>query len=135
MIRTYTELSKLYTFEERYAYLLLQGDVGSATFGFDRYLNQMFYASRDWKHIRQFVIARDHGCDLAVPGYEIHNRIMVHHMNPLTTDALVHTDESILDPDNLITTTFLTHNAIHFGDSSFRPKALVERKRGDTRLW
>lgn len=135
MIRSYQELSRLNTFEERYAYLLLRGAVGESTFGFDRYLNQTFYGSSEWKHIRHFVVARDGGCDLGIAGYEIHNRILIHHMNPMTKEDLIHGDERILDPENLITTTFLTHNAIHFGDASFRPKALIERKRGDTRLW
>lgn len=135
MNRSYRELSRLQTFEERYAYLLLQGEVGYSTFGFDRYLNQMFYSSREWKGIRHYVVARDNGCDLGIDGYEINDRILIHHMNPITSEALIHGDESILDPENLITTTFLTHNAIHFGKEDFRPRVLIERKHGDTRLW
>jgi hypothetical protein len=135
MIRSYSELSRFDTFEERYAYVLLQGDVGKATFGFDRHINQMFYASREWKHIRHFVVARDNGCDLGVPGFEIYDRLLVHHMNPLTSEILIYGDEASLDPENLITTTLLTHNAIHFGNESFRPRAIVERRRGDTKLW
>jgi len=135
MTRSYSELSQFETFEERYAYLLLRGDVGRATFGFDRYLNQMFYGSREWKQIRHFVVARDNACDLGVPGFEVNDRLLVHHMNPLTKEIVIYGDELTLDPENLITTTLLTHNALHFGNASFKPRTMIQRSRGDTRLW
>lgn len=134
-IRTYSELSKLKTFEERFRYLALRGEVGNATFGFDRYINQMFYASAEWKRTRQEVILRDNGCDLGVEGYEIHDRLYVHHMNPMEPEDVFEGNLSILDPECLITTTHTTHNAIHYGDERQLPKKFVERKRGDTKLW
>lgn len=134
-IRRYSELRRIDSFEERYRYLQLRGEVGEATFGFDRYLNQKFYRSREWKHIRDHVIARDGGCDLGVPGYEIFDRIIIHHMNPMRKDDLVHGNPDIIDPEFLISVTHNTHNAIHYGDESLLPSALVERRPGDTRLW
>lgn len=134
-IRSYSELRRLNTFEERYDYLQLRGEVGKSTFGFDRYMNQRFYTSREWKQIRNQVIARDEGMDLGVDGYEIYDRIVIHHMNPMTVNDIAHNDDSILDPRYLITTTHRTHNAIHYGDRSLLPQPLVERHRGDTRLW
>lgn len=134
-IRSYSELRRLETFEERYDYLQLRGEVGKSTFGFDRYMNQRFYTSREWKQIRNQVIARDEGMDLGVDGYEIYDRIVIHHMNPMTVNDIAHNDDSILDPRYLITTTHRTHNAIHYGDRSLLPQPLVERHRGDTRLW
>lgn len=133
--RNYSELRRLDTFEERYSYLKLNGVVGRSTFGFDRYINQQFYRSRQWKQIRHQVIVRDESCDLGIPGYEIFNRLTIHHMNPMTVDHIEHGDESILDPDFLITVTHKTHNAIHYGDDSLLAKPLVERRPGDTRLW
>lgn len=134
-IRTYSELSKFSTFEERYRYLALQGGVGESTFGFDRYINQMFYASAEWKRIRHHVIARDLGCDLGVEGYEIHDRVYVHHMNPMEPDDIFEGNRSILDPEFLITCTHRTHNAIHYGDERQLPRPLVERRPNDTKLW
>lgn len=134
-IRSYSELRRLDTFEERYDYLQLRGEVGKSTFGFDRYMNQRFYTSREWKQIRNQVIARDEGMDLGVDGYEIYDRIVIHHMNPMTVNDIAHGEDSILDPRYLITTTHRTHNAIHYGDRSLLPQPLVERHRGDTRLW
>lgn len=134
-IRSYSELRRLDTFEDRYDYLQLRGEVGKSTFGFDRYMNQRFYTSREWKQIRNQVIARDEGMDLGVDGYEIYDRIVIHHMNPMTVNDIAHSDDSILDPRYLITTTHRTHNAIHYGDRSLLPQPLVERHRGDTRLW
>lgn len=113
----------------------MPGEVGQATFGFDRWLNQRFYRSREWKQVRDYVIFRDEGCDLGIPGYEIHAQLLVHHMNPVTPDALLGREEWILDPEFLITTTHRTHNAIHYGDISLIPRAPVERRPGDTRLW
>lgn len=134
-IRSYRELRRLETFEERFKYLSLQGQVGDSTFGWDRWMNQDFYASREWRHIRNHVIARDEGCDLGIPGYEIHDRIYIHHMNPMTAADLIHGNEAIIDPEFLITTTHRTHNAIHYGDERLLPRPLVERRRGDTKLW
>lgn len=135
MIRTFSELVHIPTFEERFDYLQLRGQVGSSTFGFDRWMNQLFYRSRDWKLVRQHVIARDLGCDLAMEGYEIHDRIYIHHMNPMEADDLVHGNQDVLDPEFLISTTHRTHNAIHYGDRSLLPRKLVERRPGDTALW
>jgi hypothetical protein len=135
MIRTYSELRRLDTFEERYRYLALRGNVGASTFGFDRYKNQMFYRSTQWRQIRHHVIARDNGCDLGIDGYDIHDRIYIHHMNPMTVEDISHGDDDILDPEYLITTTHRTHNAIHYGDETLLPRRLVERRPGDTRLW
>lgn len=133
--RSYSELSSLHTFEDRYEYLALRGEVGAATFGYDRWMNQNFYRSREWRHIRDHVIARDLGCDLGIEGYEIHDRVIIHHMNPMDAQSIIHSDSSILDIDNLITTTHRTHNAIHYGDASLLPKKYVERRPGDTKLW
>lgn len=135
MIRTFSELVHIPTFEERFDYLQLRGQVGSSTFGFDRWMNQLFYRSRDWKLVRQHVIARDFGCDLAMEGYEIHDRIYIHHMNPMEADDLVHGNQDVLDPEFLISTTHRTHNAIHYGDRNLLPRKLVERRPGDTALW
>ena len=135
MIRSYSELIKLSSFEDRYEYLRLQGDVGRSTFGFDRYLNQQFYTSYEWKHLRNHIIVRDEGCDLGVEGYAIHDRILIHHMNPVTQEDILHRELSLLDPEFLITTTHRTHNAIHYGDRSLLPQRMVERRKGDTTLW
>lgn len=134
-IRTYTELRKHSTFEERFAYLSMPGEVGKATFGFDRWINQQFYRSREWKRAREYVIVRDEGCDLGIPGYDIHEDLLVHHMNPVTADDLIRGEEWVLDPEFLITTTHRTHNAIHYGDASLLRRAPVERRPGDTKLW
>lgn len=133
--RTYSELARIPDFVGRYKYLKLRGAVGEATFGFDRWMNQDFYRSREWKRIRHHVIARDNGCDLGVEGYEIYDRIYIHHMNPMTSDDIIHGDEAILDPEFLISTTHLTHNAIHYGDERQLPRQLIERRPGDTKLW
>jgi hypothetical protein len=134
-IRTYSELRRIDTFEERFRYLSLSGVVGESTFGFDRYINQAFYRSTEWRRTRDQVIVRDLGCDLGVEGYEIHDRIYIHHMNPMTVDQIAHGDDAILDLEFLICTTHSTHNAIHYGDESLLPKPPVERRPGDTRLW
>ena len=135
MVRTYSELRRLPSFEERYDYLKLRASVGEVTFGFERYLNQDFYRSRQWRDVREYVIARDEGMDLGIDGYEIYNRVIIHHMNPMRTEDLVNGNEDVLDPEFLITTTHRTHNAIHYGDKSLLPTALVDRRPGDTRLW
>jgi hypothetical protein len=134
-IRSYSELVKLDTFDERFEYLKLGGGVGQSTFGFDRYINQQFYMSHEWQSVRQHVIIRDNGCDLGISGYEIHVNILIHHMNPMTAQDIVHGEEWILDPEFLITTTHDTHNAIHFGGKSSYPKVVIERTRSDTKLW
>lgn len=135
MERTYEELSTYETFDERFAYLRLHGEVGRSTFGFDRHINQKFYLSRQWKIVREHVIVRDYGCDLGVNGYEIHDMILIHHMNPMTIDDIVHGESWILDPEFLITTTHKTHNAIHYSDESLIPKVVADRTPGDTALW
>jgi hypothetical protein len=135
MNRRYSELSRLETFEERFEYLELGGTVGRTTFGFDRWLNQRFYKSPEWFRARNFVIMRDNGCDLGILGYEIYTSLLVHHMNPIFVDDIIHGEDWIIDPEFLITTSLNTHNAIHFGDKSLLPQGLVDRKAGDTRLW
>lgn len=134
-IRTYSELRSIETLEDRFKYLALRSAVGKATFGFDRYINQQFYVSRQWRDVRNHVIVRDNGCDLGVEGYDIHQRITIHHLNPMTPDDIIHGDMSILDPEFLITTTLPTHNAIHYGNERQLPRPLVERRPGDTKLW
>lgn len=134
-LRTYTDLSRLQTFEDRFAYLSLKGQVGERTFWGDRWLNQAFYRSTQWRNLRHHIIARDLGCDLGVEGYEIHSHILIHHMNPMRVDDIVHGDSSILDPEFLISTVHQTHNAIHYGDEKLLPRQLVERRPGDTKLW
>ena len=134
-IKTYSELIQLPTFKERFEYLRLDGRVGDETFGFDRYLNQLFYKSQRWKNIRDFVIIRDCGCDLAVEGHEINSRIIIHHMNPIDIHDIQTESEFLLDPEYLITTVHSTHNAIHYGDESLILQAPVERTRNDTCPW
>jgi hypothetical protein len=134
-IRSYSELRRLPTFEARFRYLDLRGQVGEATFGFDRWMGQAFYHSRQWMSIRSVVIARDYGCDLGVAGYEIQGGPLIHHMNPITPEALAHGEEWILDPEYLITTSHRTHNAIHYGDENQLPRPVIERRPGDTKLW
>lgn len=134
-VRSYSELRRFVTFEERFDYLSMPGEVGEATFGFDRWMNQRFYRSREWKQVRDAVVFRDGGCDLGIPGLEIHAQLVVHHMNPVTPQALMEGEEWILDPEYLITTTHRTHNALHYGDISLIPTGPVERRPGDTRLW
>lgn len=135
MIRTYSELVSLPTFKERYEYLRLNGSVGLDTFGFDRYLNQEFYRSKEWKSIRDQVIIRDNGCDLGVDGYEIYGRIVIHHMNPILQTDILDRTQLLLDPDYLICTTHATHNAIHYGDEGLLSREPVERTRNDTCPW
>jgi hypothetical protein len=135
MIRRYSELRRLDTLEERFKYLELRGQVGRATFGFDRYINQLFYRSAQWKHIRSAVIARDLGCDLGIDGFEIRDCVYIHHMNPMTVEQIESGDPEILDPEFLITVTLRTHNGIHYGNADCLPKPLVVRRPGDTKLW
>lgn len=135
-IKSYSELSRLETFEERFNYLKLGGVVGRDTFGFDRIFNQKFYRSEEWKQARDFVIVRDNGCDLGIEGHEIFgNRIIIHHMNPISIDDIRHSTRNLLDPEYLITTIHRTHNAIHYGDENQLIKAPIERVRNDTCPW
>lgn len=137
MIRTYDELSKLETFEERFRYLKLRGKVGVETFGYDRIFNQQFYNSPEWKRIRNHIIVRDNGCDLGIEGHEIPNgvKIYIHHINPIMLEDIENHTDILLDPNYLITTTFPTHQAIHYGDESLLVTAPVERSRNDTCPW
>ena len=134
-IKTYSELISLPTFEERFEYLRLDGSVGEQTFGFDRYINQLFYQSTEWKNIRDFVIIRDNGCDLGIADHEIRGKILIHHMNPITINDIQTRSEFLLNPDYLISTTHLTHNAIHYGDERLLPKGPIERTKYDTCPW
>lgn len=135
MIRSYSELQKFQTFEERFEYLKLGGQVGMSTFGFDRHINQSFYHSNQWKSARDEVILRDNGCDLGVFGYEINVEILIHHMNPISVEDIVHGEEWILNPEYLITTTKMTHQAIHYGFEHSYPPIVVARSPNDTKLW
>jgi hypothetical protein len=135
MNRSYSELRSLRTFSERYRYLELKGVVGESTFGFDRWMNQAFYHSREWKQVRDHVIVRDNGCDLGIEGYEIHTHLYIHHMNPIVAINIRDSDEAILDPNYLITTTHRTHNAIHYGDERLLVRPLIARRAGDTKMW
>lgn len=135
-IRSYTELSQLKTFDERFQYLQLNGRVGRDTFGFDRIFNQRFYRSQEWKSIRDFVIIRDNGCDLGVEGHEIYgSRIIIHHMNPISLEDIEKSSSFLLNPEYLITTIHRTHNAIHYGDESLLIRDPIERTKNDTCPW
>lgn len=135
-IRTYSELMSLSTFEERFKYLQLNGSVGSETFGYDRYLNQAFYGkSQEWKEIRDYVIIRDNGCDLGMEGYEIHGRVYVHHMNPISAEDIIHQSDFLINPEFLISTTHNTHNAIHYGDEGLLILPPIVRAENDTCPW
>lgn len=134
-IKRYSELILLPTFEERYKYLQLNGVVGDETFGFDRYINQMFYRSQEWKQVRDYVIVRDNGCDLGIEGHEIRGKILIHHMNPIGIKDIQQVNKFLLDPEYLITTMLSTHNAIHYGDESLLVKDPIERSKNDTCPW
>ena len=134
-IKRYSELILLPTFEERYKYLQLNGAIGNETFGFDRYINQMFYRSQEWKHVRDYVIIRDNGCDLGIEGHEIRGKILIHHMNPIGIKDIQQVNKFLLDPEYLITTMLSTHNAIHYGDESLLVKDPIERSKNDTCPW
>jgi len=134
-IRTYSELRRISTFEERFDYLELRGIVGQSTFGFDRWINQQFYTSREWRRTRHRVIARDNGCDLGIPGFEIHSGLVIHHMNPIAVEDIRHGNADIMDPEFLVTASLPTHNAIHYGGRDMLPRVPVERTAGDTKLW
>ena len=134
-IRTYSELILLPTFEERFKYLQLNGRVGDDTFGFDRYINQNFYRSAEWKRIRDLVIMRDNGCDLALEGYEIYGKILIHHMNPITVKDVELSTKYLMNPEYLICVTHNTHNAIHYGDEKIINNGPVVRTKNDTCPW
>lgn len=134
-IKRYSELILLPTFEERYKYLQLNGIIGDETFGFDRYINQMFYRSQEWKQIRDYVIVRDNGCDLGIEGHEIRGKILIHHMNPIGIKDIQQVNKFLLDPEYLITTMLSTHNAIHYGDESLLVTDPIERSKNDTCPW
>ena len=135
MIRNYTELIQLETFEERFDYLKLEGSVGTTTFGFDRYMNQNFYTSNQWRQIRREIIIRDDACDLGIPERSIYGHIRVHHMNPITMEDLELGRDIVIDPEYLICVSLNTHNAIHFGNKKNLFDLPVDRKKGDTTLW
>lgn len=134
-MRTYSELIKLLTFEERFRYLRLSGAVGKETFGFDRYLNQRFYSSAEWKHVRDTVIVRDNGCDLGIADRVICGKVTIHHMNPLSREDILARREELLNPEYLICVSHNTHNAIHYGDESLLVSMPPERKPNDTCPW
>ena len=134
-MRTYSDLIQLPTYKERFEYLKLIGEVGKDTFGFDRYLNQSFYKSPVWRKIRNEVILRDNGCDLAHPDFPIAGKIIIHHMNPVDTDDIVYQREVLLNPDFLVCVSHITHNAIHYGDMELLPSDPIERKPNDTCPW
>lgn len=134
-LRSYTELCQLDTFEERFSYLALKGQVGAETFGFERRMNQRFYHSHQWRRIRRVVLLRDNNCDLGIDGLDIPSGLHIHHMNPVTVQDLLGENPDILDPEFLISTTQLTHNAIHYGDERQLPRPFVERQPGDHISW
>lgn len=134
-IRTYSELNRLGSLKDRFDYLRLKGVVGESTFGFERHLNQKFYTSREWRLVRDEVITRDLGLDLGVPGFEIFDRILIHHMNPITPEDIERGNADILDPEYLISVTHNTHNAVHYGDASMLRLPVAARRPGDTQLW
>lgn len=135
IIRTYSELIRLKTFDERFEYLRLAGIVGESTFGFDRYLNQTLYRSKQWKNLRNEIIVRDNGCDLAIEDRQIFDKIIVHHMNPLSVEEVEDRSETIFEPEFLVCVSPATHNAIHFGDASLLPHGPIERKPNDHIPW
>lgn len=135
MIRTYSELQRFSTFEERFKYLSLKGQVGEETYGFDRWINQQFYRSREWKQVRNRIIVRDSGCDLGIAGREIRDHIIIHHMNPILIDDIRDSSKYLLDPEYLICTCHTTHEAIHYGDEKLLISDPIERKPGDTCPW
>jgi hypothetical protein len=134
-IKTYSEFSRLETFKEKYDYLKLSGTVGESTFGHSRFINQGLYTSRKWRQARDQVIVRDMGCDLGEPGFEIHDKVIVHHMNPITPKDIELERDHIFDPEYLVSTSQPTHNAIHYGDENQLQEAHVERRPGDTCPW
>jgi len=135
MIKSYRDLRRLQTFEERFNYLKMGGVVGRSTFGYDRYINQALYNSQEWKFVRRDIIVRDNSCDLGIEDRDIHDKIIVHHINPITIEDIEYGNDCVFDFDNLICSTHNTHNAIHFGDASLLIQLPRERRKGDTDLW
>ena len=135
MIRTYSELSKLSTFKERFDYLRLNGKVGEDTFGHSRFLNQDFYSSPEWRRTRRNIIVRDNGCDMGLEGYSIQGRIYVHHINPITVDDILERRSKLFDPENLICVSSMTHEAITYGIEDMLPTDPVIRRPNDTCPW
>ncbi len=135
MIKTYSELIEIPTFEKRYHYLKLSGTVGEDTFGFKRWINQEFYHSSEWLKFRDRIILRDAGCDLAAEGFEIYGSIIIHHINPITYEDILNQNPCIFDPNNAVCTRLSTHNAIHYGNEMFLTVTPVERSRNDTCPW
>lgn len=135
MILRYRDIRPLKTIQERYEYLRLGGQVGASTFGFDRYLNQAFYKSKEWQQARNDIILRDNACDLGIEGYDIFKGLVVHHMNPITIDDILQRKDYIFDPEFLICVSDRTHKAIHYGDAGLLPKEPIQRRSGDTCLW
>lgn len=134
--KSYSEMITMSEFDDRFRYAKLDGQVGMGTFGFDRYLNQQFYRSKEWKRLRDQIIIRDNGCDLGVPGHEISGKIYIHHLNPLSPEDITESTEKLFDPDNLVCVSAETHNAIHYGDESIlENNKIVERSPGDTCPW
>ena len=134
-IRTYSQLIRLPTFEDRFEYLKLKGSVGKDTFGHDRYLNQVFYSSMEWRRLRDEIIIRDNGCDLGIEGRQIGGKVYIHHLNPLGVNDILTHSEYLVNPEYLICVSFATHNAIHYGDINLLPRDPIERKRNDTCPW
>lgn len=134
-IKTYSQLIRLPTFEDRFEYLKLKGLVGKDTFGHDRYLNQVFYSSMEWRRLRDEIIIRDNGCDLGIEGRQIGGKVYIHHLNPLGVNDILTHSEYLVNPEYLICVSFETHNAIHYGDINLLPRDPIERKRNDTCPW
>ena len=134
-IRTYSELITIPTFEERFEYLQLKGSVGKDTFSYDRYLNQVLYRSPEWKRLRNQIIIRDCGCDLACEGYDIHSKVLIHHLNPITVEDVIARSRKVFDPDNLVCVSHNTHNAIHYGDMDLLVTEPIIRTKNDTCPW
>lgn len=135
IVKTYSELIRLEKYMDRYQYLMLSGRVGQETFGYERFLNQSLYKSYEWRSVRDEVIVRDHGCDLGMEGYEIYGSIIVHHMNPITMDDIQNRNEDIFNPEYLVSTSFSTHNAIHYGDEKLLITEPIIRTKNDTCPW
>ena len=134
-IRTYSELITIPTFEERFEYLQLKGSVGKDTFGYDRYLNQVLYRSPEWKRLRNQIIIRDGGCDLACDGYDVYGKVLIHHLNPITVEDVLARSRKVFDPDNLVCVSHNTHNAIHYGDVDLLITGPIIRTKNDTCPW
>ncbi len=134
-VRCWSELNNLPSFEERFHYLRLDSGVGQITFGFDRHVNQAFYRSQEWKRAREYVIVRDEGCDLGIPGRELHVGLLIHHMNPIRIEDITRRNVDILNPEYLVVVSHRTHNAIHYGVESLAPPVVMQRQPNDTKLW